>query len=61
MIKKTKPLKPLPKLSLKLKFSEKISPKKQICSLSQEEIDEYNRSIGYRRSRKKRYGRFGSK
>jgi hypothetical protein len=52
----------LPKLDfLKLEFSEKITPKKEIVIRTQEEINSYKKAIGYRKARVKRYGNVPAK
>ena len=50
--------KKLQRLNLPLEFSEKINcNKKQVIIRTQEEIDEFNKCIGYRKARMKRYGK----
>jgi len=53
--------KKLPELKLKMEFSEKITPKKQIAVRTQEEIIAYKKLFGYRKARVKRYGNVPAK
>lgn len=46
-----------PDINLKLVFTEKLEPKKDIAVLNEKEIEIYNNSIGYRKARMKRYGK----
>jgi hypothetical protein len=48
-------------LKIPLFFSEKIIPKKEVAVRSEEEIEDYQKTIGYRKARMKRYGISSSK
>jgi hypothetical protein len=54
-------IKKLPKLNLRLDFSEKFNSNKQVIMRTQEEIDSYKKAIGYRKARVKRYGKIPAK
>jgi len=54
-------IKKLPKLNLRLDFSEKFNSNKQVIMRTQEEIDSYKKAIGYIKARVKRYGKIPAK
>ena len=54
---KPKKLLKLLNCNLPLSFSEKITPKKQVVVRTEKEINEYQKTIGYRKARMKRYGK----